>query len=202
LLRWRLPVSLGTFDFDFDDLDIPDRADTLTVVPGLEWAYALDEQWTVTPYLDVGWGKNFNSAEDVVIYSAGVSTDFRFGEGYRHQWINRLFYAGYRSLTEHNDDGFATLQAGVDWRWPTPLQGLNRQWLVSTYVLGQWHFDRLEFSGVNSRTRSYSGNSEIGVTLGVGRPFSVLGFELDRVGLGYRFVDELRLWRLTINSPL
>ena len=202
IMRWRLPVSIGFFDFTFDDIDVPERADTLTVIPGMEWQVPMSEQWYLLPYIDLGWGKNFSRGEEHLVYSTGLSSHYSFGEDLHHQWVNRLFYAGYHGLSYDVDDGFSTFQSGLEWRLPWQFQLNRREAFINTYGVGQWHFDKLEFIVPDSDAKQIQSNIEIGMTLGVERPYELLGFELNRVGLGYRFVDGLRLWRITVNSPL
>lgn len=206
-MTWRLPVSLGYYDFDFDDIGdeiLPHKADTLTFVPGVEWDIPITDDLLFRPYIDVGWGKNFTFGDDVLIYSSGVSSHYQFGSREKdHQWVNRILFARYRSLSDSGvSDGYASLQSGVDWRLLDGFELLGRESFVSVYGLAQWHFNTIEFVSPGQRTVTLENSYEVGFTLGLVSPLDFDLFELKRIGLGYRYGNGLRLWRLSFNTPL
>jgi len=201
----RLPVSLGFYNFDFDDLgsgDLPDSMATVSFVPGIEWNLSINEKLRFIPYIDVGWGKNSTTGNDVIIYSSGVSSIYQYGENQQHLWVNRIFYAGYRGLSSDVKDGFASIQSGVDWRVPWSFSLMGRPSFVSTYALGQWYFNNLEFIQPEVQTVTVRNAVEVGVTLGLEKPIDFTLFDLDRIGIGYRYSNKVKVWRLTFNMPL
>jgi hypothetical protein len=40
------------------------------------------------------------------------------------------------------------------------------------------------------------------VTLGLEKPIDFTLFDLDRIGIGYRYSNKVKVWRLTFNMPL
>jgi hypothetical protein len=204
-LQLRTSLALGVFDFDFDKVvegDVPSRADTLSFTTGLEWLLAYDENWLVSPYIDIGYGKNFENGEDVFIYSAGISTDKRFGDKLQHQWLTRLYYAGFSALSADQQDGYTTLQSGIDLRTPWRWTMANREFYSSVYFSAQQYLDALEFVVPQGSDLTVHNNVELGFTLGFERPFDFRWFSIERVGFGYRFIGDLKAWRISVNSPL
>ncbi len=201
----RLPVSLGFYDFDFDEVtggDFPDKADTLTLVPGIEWDVSITDSLRFVPYIDLGLGFNLSSQEQVLIYSTGVSSFYEFGGGQQHLWANRIFYAAYKGLSVDVSDGYGSLQSGLDYHLPFKFQLAGRDAFVSSYGLTLWHFNKIEFTLPEGRVVSMRNNYELGFSLGFAKPLDFWLFDLERIGIGYRFGDRLKLWRLTFNLPI
>ena len=201
----RLPVSLGFYDFDYDQIgsgDLPSNMATVSFVPGLEWNVPINEQLRFIPYFDLGWGTNTTTGNDVIIYSSGVSSIYQFGGDRHHLWVNRIFYAGYKGISSDIKDGFASIQSGVDWRVPWDFTIMGRASFISSYLLGQWYFNSLEFIQPAAQTVTAHNAFEVGMTLGLVKPIDFSLFDLDRVGLGYRYSNKVKVWRLTFNMPL
>ena len=61
-LTFRLPVTVGFINFKLDEIieaGLPTRIETLTFVSGVAFAFRLRENWTVTPFADLGAGHDF-----------------------------------------------------------------------------------------------------------------------------------------------
>ncbi|WP_157117948.1 hypothetical protein [Oceanicoccus sagamiensis] len=202
---FRLPVSLGFYNFDFDDViggDIPNRADTFTFVPGIEWRVPLNERLLISPYIDLGLGNNFSTGEQVMIYSTGVSSQYSWGGNNQHLWVNRLFYAAYRGLSVDINDAYGAMQSGVDYRLPLSFDSLGRRSFFTAYGLAIWNFNRLEFTVPGERAVGINKNYEAGFTYGWDQPLEYGPFQLKRIGIGYRTGDRLKVWRLSFNLPI
>jgi hypothetical protein len=205
IMSWRLPVSMGFFNFDFDEVldgKLPKEADTLTFIPGVQWHVPISKTLFFAPYVDLGWGVNYNNGEEVIIYSSGIASHYKFGEESRHQWVNRLLYAGYKGLASDITDRFASLQIGVDVKLPLEFSLLGRPGFISAYSLAQWHFNALEFAIPEQQSDTIKNNFELGLTLGVHQAFDFKYFDLERIGLGYRGGENLKAWRITFNLPI
>ena len=201
----RLPISLGFYDFDFDDIgsgDLPDNMATVSLVPGVEWSIPINERLRFVPYIDLGWAKNSTTGNDVIVYSSGLSGIYQFGQNHQHLWVNRIFYAGYKGLSSDVKDGFASIQSGVDWRMPWIFSLMGRPSFVSSYLLGQWYFNSLEFFQPEAQAVTVNNSIEVGLTLGLEKPIDFRLFDIDRIGIGYRYSNKVKVWRLTFNMPL
>lgn len=205
--RWRLAPSLGFFDFDFDSDEIgenvPDSVDTVAIIPGVEFDFPVSDNMTLVPYFDLGWSKNFTSNEDVAIYSIGVSSIYKFqAQQKEHLWVNRLIYAGYRTQSANVTDSFASLQTGVDWKTPFRWGPSGRGSYTSIYGIAYWYFDQVSFRRPDEGNETVTSSYELGATYGFDKPIDLYLFELERVGFGYRWSDDLNVWRLTFNLPI
>lgn len=205
--NWRLPVSVGSYSFKFDpedvrDIDLPRDVGTLTFVPGIEWIIPLSDQWHLEPYVDFGVGTNFNSSEDVLIYSIGLSSFYRFGNRDQYEWVNRIYYAGDYSFTTESTTNFATLQSGLDWRVPGNLVRGEKRYFATLYTMVFWHFNKVELAGGSLAAVTLRNNFEVGFTLGVEDGPGRSWFNINRLGFGYRFGDGLESWRIFFSVPI
>ncbi len=66
----RLPISVGFFNYSLEDageFELPSSVGTLTVTPGFEKRWRLDENWRMEAYGDLGFGSNFDQGGNVAI---------------------------------------------------------------------------------------------------------------------------------------
>lgn len=208
IYRFRLPVSLGFYDFDFDTDEVgenvPDSVDTFTFVPGVEVDVPINDQLTLVPYIDLGWSRNFTTNENVIIYSIGLSSIYDFRAlGEKHLWVNRLIWAGYETQSSDVTDSFASIQTGLDWRTPWRWGKRGSGSFTTVYGITHWYFSEVDFrrpdqESDDSVTMSY----ELGFSFGFDKGLDFSLFTLDRVALGYRWSDDLKIWRITFNLPI
>ncbi|GGP47040.1 outer membrane protein [Shewanella algicola] len=211
LLKLRLTASLGFFDYSFNDLpggSFPKSVGTLTLTPGIEYHWLVDDQLTLESYVDLGYGHNFSTHSHVGIYSTGLSSLYRFGSSeYSHVWVNRLYYAGYKSNQNDNTEGYSVLKTGIDlalnydWQWDD-IRVEPRM-----FVAGHWYFNQLKFVTPVGKNILTSYTYEIGSTLAFSKPinFSAIGLdsiEIDHFGLSYQVGGGLKVWRLIFEFPL
>lgn len=203
--KLRMPVSVGFYNFTFDDIpefDIPGEAATLSAVPGIQQTIKITDKLSFVPYFDLGVGHNFRSQNSVLIYSAGVSSWYEFGEKDQMLWLNKLLYAGYKGLSYDVTDGFALLQSGLDYKLPVSFRGGSRQFQVTTYALVQWYFNSLRFIVPDSQLVRVNNNVEFGFSLVADKKFNFYLFGIDHIGFGYRAGDGLQGWRISFRIPI
>ncbi|MDO6619462.1 MULTISPECIES: hypothetical protein [unclassified Shewanella] len=206
LLTLRLPVSLGFFNYSFSDLpegELPDGVGTMTITPGIEYKWFYDEQLTLETYLDLGYGHNFSNSSNVGIFSTGFSALYELAQPkYNPVWVNRIYYAGYKSSINDSSDGYSVLQSGIDF-------GLNQRWDWGEYtveprlfVAGRWYFDKLKFVTPVQENVLTQYSYEVGVTLALSKPLGWGWFSTDRFGMSYQTDGELQVWRLIFEFPM
>ena len=81
-LRLILPVTIGVYDFSFDSVvedGLPDRLNTLSFVPGLEFEKRIVPRWLLKPYASAGAGWELGGDESAVIYDVGLRSRYRLG---------------------------------------------------------------------------------------------------------------------------
>lgn len=205
--RWRLPVSVGSYSFKFNaeevkDTELPSDVATLTFVPGIEWIVPQSDRWQLEPYVDLGVGTNFNTHEEVLIYSVGISSLYQLFEGKPHEWVNRILYAGDYSFTSKGVNDFASFQTGVEWFLMDGLRWRQRNNFLTTYAMTFWHFNSVQLTSTEFNAVKLRNNFEVGLTWGAEDSPDDHWYTITRFGLGYRFGDNLESWRLFLSRPL
>lgn len=198
-LKIKLPVTLGFLDFKIRDIG---NVTTGSFVPGIEYLYPVNPNWSVIPFIDAGIARNFTTDESVYVYSGGIKHRLVFNQGNKQFTIgNKLLYAAHTGEAVNGSDDFASFETGAAMQFPVALNMLNRQLDFSLYYVNYRYYDDLEFLGTGNRLIQVEIQNEFGFTFGV-RKFSELNWiDLPRLGLGYRYGDNLRILRLVLGVP-
>ena len=182
-LRLIFPVTLGFFNFTSQDLvhlDFPRQVGALSLEPGFELDYWLDEDWHVYPYLKGGATFASSSEGNAYIWGTGVRSDLRFSvfEG-AGLWRADFTHAGvhYRNLSSTGatdasgaaavplqNDSFTRLRNGAELRhgFGAPFPG--RRWEVGVYAISDIYLDAPSgpASGISARTLQFEGGVMFG----------------------------------------
>ena len=202
----RLPVSVGFFDFEINDIPsegVPNKVDTVSFVPGVEFDYIYNDQLIITPYFDVGLAENLTTNNETAIYSSGISALYALNGGdYDPLWVNRLYYAGYYTLDTNNREEYAAFQTGIDLGLPNRFHVLGRSIQPTLFAVSYWYFIDMSFNAPGSRDVSISNSYEVGFTLASEKPVGYSFLSLDRLGVGYRFGKDFYAWHLLFDLPI
>jgi hypothetical protein len=202
-LKLTLPVVGAFADFDLREFDLG-RVSTagMSFVPGLEAWIPLNARWTLKPFASLGMGREFQRDSSAIIWSLGTTTVYNQPIGDRLQSAlgGKLVFAGYQSGGEKSI--LSALSIGGDLGIPLNAEFSGRQAVLGAQLIGTVYFNDIEFLLPASGTKEVSSELEVALTLGVRRPFEVLGVGFDRIGLGYRRgSDGLRGVRLVGSFP-
>jgi len=111
------PLTVGFFNFQTTDLvhlQLPNSIGAVSLEPGIELDYWLNDQWDVYPYLKAGGTFSSSAGANAVIYGAGVRSDYRFDAfGSAGLWRAELGYAGVHYHGDLPNDSFTRLRDGV-----------------------------------------------------------------------------------------
>jgi len=202
-----LPVSVGLYDFDLSTVfeeRISDRVGTFAFLPGLEFLVPVGDTWLLKPFANLGVGGENTSGGRALIYAVGLKsrgswfrdrTEFTLG--------GELQFAGYRT----NEDFTSTLSRigiGVNTVFPMAgrIRGRELNWgMHAVYRHYFKDFESLFPSRASLETVEIADELEVALTIGVYRPFRILGFGLDRLGVGLLFGEDLRGIRLITGFP-
>jgi len=203
--RLTLPVTLGFLDFkplDVVDTGLPDSVDSLSFVPGLLLEIAISPRWRLEPFAEAGIARDRSSDVDQRIYAAGLRSIYDVtDDGTAWQLYDELLYSAVeqRSLDQSND--FARLRIGVTARRPFDVAGYGRRPDYLVYGFGDVFLDA-PTSPLNGEERD-GGDAqfELGVTFGTTEPLRLWRIPLPRIGLGYRFGEDLSVYRLVFGGP-
>jgi len=201
-LDLTVPVTLGVYAFEAEDipnLRIEDVA-TATVFPGLVYRMPVTEHWRISPFINIGYGKEFSVGEEALIYSAGVRSRGEFMSG-DWRWLigNALYYAG-NTRDNIPDLGFGGFEMAVDASYPSPLQFHGMSMRAGAYV-AYYAFSDLEFVSPEDATVTVANQYELGLTLQSPQPMKVMGIGFDRVGIGYLRSEDLEAIRFVFSFP-
>jgi len=203
-LKLIFPVTVGFFDFQTQDLvhlELPHQIGALSVEPGAELDYWLNEDWHVYPY--VKGGASFASSSEVsaLIYGAGVRSDVRFSifDG-ADLWRSELTYAAVHYHGAAPDDSFTRLRNGVELRhWVGGPTHDARHFELGIYGVSDIYINAPQGpeSGISARTLQF----EFGLMFGMNPMYQLWGVPLPRIGIGYREAGVLSGWRLVLSEP-
>jgi hypothetical protein len=203
-LKLKFPVTFGFFDFQAMDIvnpGLPGDVETVTLVPGVEFQIPVYKNWWLMPFGDLGVGKDLSGGEHTYIYSGGVkslvvvpwkSFDFSIG--------NKFLYAGHTIPSTGFSDDFRLFETGLDVSHPVDFTIQGRQAYCSLYFMN-FLYSNLAFSRFRSDEFKVNVQYEVGLTLGTAPPSKLWRFKISRIGLGYRFGDNLSLVRLVFGMP-
>ena len=206
-LTLTLPVTAGFFDFRVPDVietGLPTSISTLSIVPGIRWEFRIDDFWRLAPFVEAGIARDNGTDQQAQVMTAGARAEWRgetrYGEG---RYVAAFAYA-YADPQEGRIDDFALLTHSVQLRrmFDAPLRGRAWQWLP--YGSLRWYADPpatpLTANGLPGGTTARV-QAELGVTFGTVVPLKLGRFDLPALGFGYRFGENLSVFRLVIGQP-
>lgn len=196
-IRLKLPVTLGfqTLSNAFDDI-LTRNVATVSVMPGIEFEKEIRPNWWIKPTASFGAAQDLLSGARSTLYEVGARSlwsrafqrvDFSLG--------NAFLYAGnvaQDGLTQH----LGVFSTGLNFLLPAGGVLLDRAANVGVHFVHYAFFNRVDFLLDETLRRSVSQQYEFAVTMGTYRPINLLGFELQRIGIGVRVGDGLTAIRL------
>lgn len=194
-LRLKLPVTVGVYDYDFDDVlagDLPGGVSTLSFLPGLEWEMPLNERWTVKPYFSAGYGQELGGGESAWLYDFGIKSRFRLGsdQGVEFAFVSALTAAGYRPQGGPSQP-FGVLAVGLDLVIPTNRTLFGRDAYIGITPSYSYYFIKLAFAEFDDADNRLREQFEFAISLMSRKPWTLKYFDIDRIGLAFRTSDEV-----------
>jgi hypothetical protein len=204
--KLTFPVTLGFIDFEPIDVvhtGLPQSLDSLSFVPGLTLDIAIAPRWRLQPFVEAGIASDRASDLDQNIYAVGVrslydvshgSTDWQFYDEALHTVVEQ------RSLDRTDD--FTRLRLGVTARRPFDVAGDGRRADYLVYGFADLFPDAPD-SPLNGEEDGDRGapQFELGITFGTTEELRLWRIPLPRIGLGYRFGEDLSVYRLVFGTP-
>lgn len=204
-IKLKFPVTLGFYDFkalDITEGKLPDDVATISIIPGAEFLFPVRENWSLTPYADLGFGWDFSRGEQTWIWSAGVESQASFSKGQTETTLgNNLQYAAYTVPGEDDRGNFLVLETGLDLQRPIRMTSKGHSSQFSLYLMNQAYFNELEIFRYRDNILGVQLQYEVGVTWIPDKAFNLWLLDIPRIGLGYRFGDGLAAFRLVLGMP-
>ncbi|MBL4822076.1 MAG: hypothetical protein JKX90_00945 [Colwellia sp.] len=211
----RLPVSLGFFDFSFEDipdLDLPDSVGTFSFTPGIQFNYQYTKNLVIESYLDLGYARNLTTNRNVLVHSGGISSLYSFMiNKYDSIWASRIYYAGYDGHNYDTGDLYAAIQLGIDTGLPIKYQLFGYYtYQPRIFATAFWYFTEVDFdlsikstqSALEESKVTLSNSFEFGVTMKFDKTIGYSWAGIDTIGLGYRFSKNINVVRILFTFPI
>lgn len=203
-LRLRLPVTLGFLDFkpaDVIESGLPDRADSVSFVPGVELNFVAG-RWRLLPYVQAGRSTASRSNVESDLFGTGIRAEREFAAGnFAGLYAAAATYShvSYRGDGALPDDDFMRLRNSVEFRRGTG------------FVLDGHPIEYGLFATIDVFTDPPTGPTtgvdvpreqfEAGVVLGARPAWKIWRIPLPRVGLSYRFAGDVSAVRVVLGAP-
>jgi len=204
-VRVTAPISFGFYDFTFNQLvtgETPQSVGTVSLFPGIETQIPVMSNWRLKPYANVGRGWDFSGGDAAWIYATGVRSLFGVPLGSESEVSlgNQLTLAGYRQDGGVNQP-MGVFVAGLNLETPSGATIQDRPALFGVHLIYYYYFKRLRFPTANDVQNKVEEQTEVAVSMSVREPVSFGLFDLDRIGLGYRFGGGVQGISLFFNLP-
>jgi len=204
-LRLVLPVTLGFFNFRVEDIltdGIPEYLSSLTFVPTLEFAFPASSNWLLQPFLGMGFGKEFSQGELSLIYVLGIQSTVLFPWNRQDLRLgNTLVYTGYTTESLDFVDDFGMFETGLDVRRPLGFRIGESEIDGGIFGVNYLYFSSPNILHLSPRNMEMRTQWELGVTAGTVESWKILGIQMPRLGISYRFGSGPDAVRIVLGNP-
>lgn len=191
-IRLLAPVTLGVENFDRNQATnggLPRQARHYGVLPGVEIDFPRSGRWTLRTRAQVGWGTQRHVGRDkALIYAVGIRSRYIWPDAPgRPAMINGLLWSGYNP-DQDSRRSISRISSGVEFDIHVPRWQFREHTMrLMPHVLGDWYLDTVDAGDLaDGRIGALDNEWEIGVAAGRTKPFTMLGFKFDRVGIAIR----------------
>jgi len=201
-LSVTLPVTIGFYDFksgDFLDFELPSNLSTVSIMPGFKALYSINKEWVVGPFIDAGVVNNFETSNTSQIYGAGLLSFYEYPFNQTVFTLsNRLLYAKDSGAGIESAGEYSSFESFFDFRFLPPLFGYNMD--ISVYYANFRYFSDLSFLRPIGDRVNVHAQHEVGFTFGLNHLVDYKYLSIPRLGIGYRFGDNLSIVKLVIGA--
>lgn len=199
----NLPLTFGIINIDnIDGGNLPDLNDvtTITFLPGLEYQYPVTSNWTISPFADIGFARDFNNTTDVLITGIGIKSYYNIPVNNAMLSLgNRFLYARERSDISNNDSDYSLIETGLNYRVASDYHHDNGVLFSNLYYINFYYPNNLVFFEQTPNPIRVGVEHEVGITFSNIPDF--LFFEKPEIGVGVRFGNDLNVFRIVFGSP-
>jgi hypothetical protein len=205
-ISWHVPVSVGydgVTDNNWLDKVFSDDLVTLAAMPGVELQIPYNDTWTIKPLGHLGASRDFTNEETIIMSVLGVRAlgTWKEPDGSEFRWGSGIRLAGEYQLKSYNSMGFTILETGVDYRRDTGFQTLERKVNAGVYARIQYFVPTWDITDTPLGESEIVTIGEIGLSVGLKRPYKLFGYSFNRVRVGYQRGDGFKGWTFGTEFP-
>ena len=199
----KLPITIGFINFDsivIEDIPAVSDVGTITFLPGLEFQYPVTPNWTLTPFADYGFARELDTTANVFITGAGIKSNFNahFDKA-MFTLGNRFLYAREQSKDSSNAHDYSLIETGLNYRVTSDYSFGNEPLYSNLYYINFYYPNNLVFFEQTPNPIRVGVEHEVGITFSNIPDF--LFFEKPQIGLGLRFGNNVKVYRLVFGAP-
>jgi len=199
----KLPITIGFINFDSIKIEeIPQLSDvgTITFLPGLEFQYPVTPNWTLIPFADYGVARELDHTSNVFIIGAGIKSyfDVHFDKA-MFTLGNQFLYAREQSKDASSNADYSLIETGLNYRVTSDYSFDHGPLYSNLYYVNYYYPNNLVFFEQTANPIRVGVEHEVGFTLSNIPDF--LFFEKPQIGLGVRFGNNLKVYRLVFGAP-
>ena len=199
----KLPITIGFINFESIQVEeLPQLSDvgTITFLPGLEFQYPVTDNWTVIPFADYGFARELDNTSNVLITGAGIKSYFNVHfDKAMFTLGNRFLYAREQSKDSSNDADYSLIETGLNYRVTSDYSFGGEPLYTNLYYINFYYPNNLVFFEQTPNPIRVGVEHEVGITFSNIPDF--LFFEKPQIGIGLRFGNNVKVYRLVFGMP-
>jgi hypothetical protein len=201
-LRLRLIVYAGIYDLQqITEPDFVLHFESLAATPGVEFLVPVGGGWTLKPFTEIGYGRDFENQLNFGVWSVGLRTlaewdvkDVALSLGTQVQFLTSI-----KSDLKLEDD-FWEVKVGLDVGIPIGCTIAGNPAYLSPYGIRRQFIDAVIHRPTGDPLEIDHSN-EVGLAFGTRPKTTLWFFKLPRIGLGYRWGPNVKGIRLNFGFP-
>ena len=199
--KWGIDILFPlTFGLDqFEDINVD--VGSFTFVPGLEFSYAVFDNWKLKPYGQIGVGKDFKGGKWDTIWGYGIKSLASFPLSFGEIELGNSLRAADHAQAAEGDNGFSMWEIGLNYQWPVGFNLFKRQNNISVYGIYKGFVNDLEFVNIFTETTRINELWTFGLVLGAEPSVKILGIPFRGGGLTYTYGNGFTGIGLTTGFP-
>lgn len=199
----KLPITAGFINFEnLNTEELPELNDvgTITFLPGLAYQYPVTRNWTLTPFVDYGFARELAYTSNILIIGSGLKSTFNvhFDES-MFTLGNRFLYAREQSAGASSDADYSLIETGLNYRVTSTFFFDDEPIYSNLYYINFYYPNNLVFFEQTENPVRVGIEHEVGITISNIPDF--LFFEKPELGMGVRFGNDLKVYRLVFGAP-
>jgi hypothetical protein len=201
-LRLKVTAFAGVYKFTVDEaIDLNLRFQSLAATPGVEFLVPVGGGWILKPFTEIGYAYDFDDELGFGVWSVGMRTlvtwpigkiDLSFGTKVQ-------YFSTFTSNLSLADD-FGEVRLGLNASHPLPFTIDGNQSNLSLYFIRRQYIDAFIARDEGDPLEIQYSN-ELGFAFDTTPKVKLWFFKLPRIGIGYRWGQNIRGLRLNFGFP-